>query len=365
MFPAIVKDFETKFFGGTPEIPHAFQSHYNPTFHEFATEWFDLVAPDLSESGAADYLWQLQHHLLPFFRDHRLSEITVAEVDRYRQEKVGEERLGATSINKTIARLAQILDLAMEYYPDLVTANPARGRRRRLKAVKPDRTFLEVDELLVMLDAAEQLDKEAVLRGPGVFRHEMRRPIIAALALSGPRNGELGWAVHGDFDFASRLIRYDSKTPAGDRELPMVGRLHGELRAYLDGRDCRPGDLMFPTATGGRRDKDNLNKRIVAPVVKRTNQMLRQRGMAELRKITPHSFRRTFMSLMFAVGQNPRDVMAWAGHEDPTVTLRIYAQVLRRGPDSKRKAEELLGGMWGNVGQGGLKLPDAPTREVA
>jgi hypothetical protein len=71
------------------------------------------------------------------------------------------------------------------------------------------------------------------------------------------------------------------------------------------------------------------------------------------------------MSLMFAVGQNPRDVIAWAGHEDPTVTLRIYAQVLRRGPDSKKKAEELLGGMWGNVGQGGLKLPDAPTREVA
>jgi hypothetical protein len=59
----------------------------------------------------------------------------------------------------------------------------------------------------------------------------------------------------------------------------MVGRLHGELRAYLYGRDSRLGDLMFPTATGGRQDKDNLNKRIVAPVVKRTNQMLRQRGV--------------------------------------------------------------------------------------
>jgi integrase len=336
----------------------------NPTFHEFATVWYDGIEPNLSKAGAADYLWQLQHHLLPFFKDHRLSEITVPEVDRYRRKKVAEERLRATSINKTISRLGQILDLAMEYHPEVVTANPARGRRRHVKAVKPERTFLEVDQVLVLLEAAGQLDEEAMSRGRNDHRHAMRRPIIAALALSGPRNSELGRAVHSDLDFERRLIRYDSKTPAGDRELPMVGSLHDELVAYVDGRDCGSSALLFPTATGGRRDKDNLRNRIVGPVVRRANEILGKQGKPELRKITPHSFRRTFMSLMLAVGENPRDVMAWGGHSDPNVTMRIYAQVMRRGPESKKMAEELVGGMWGNAGQIALKPMDRSERNA-
>ena len=43
-----------------------------------------------------DYRWSLTHHLLPFFAEHRLSEITVREVDRYRAAKMAEGVLGAT-----------------------------------------------------------------------------------------------------------------------------------------------------------------------------------------------------------------------------------------------------------------------------
>jgi hypothetical protein len=56
----------------------------DPTFHEFASEWFDATKGEWRESTQLDYEWQLSHHLLPFFRHHRLSQITIAEVDRYR-----------------------------------------------------------------------------------------------------------------------------------------------------------------------------------------------------------------------------------------------------------------------------------------
>ena len=49
--------------------------------------------------------WQLCNHLLPFFHRHRLPQITVAEVDRYREFKVRERSCSAESINKTITRL--------------------------------------------------------------------------------------------------------------------------------------------------------------------------------------------------------------------------------------------------------------------
>jgi hypothetical protein len=116
-----------------------------PTFPEFASRWFAMAAPELRESTADLYKWHLSDHLLPFFQHHRLSDITVAEVDHYRQHKVRERDLlrarreageptshrplGNETINKT--RLGQVLDLAVEY--GHLPANPARGQRRKLR----------------------------------------------------------------------------------------------------------------------------------------------------------------------------------------------------------------------------------------
>jgi hypothetical protein len=66
-----------------------------PSFHEFASEWLESLRHEgLSENTLQDYTWQLCNHLLPFFAQHRLTEITIAEVDRYRQEKVRGDDLG-------------------------------------------------------------------------------------------------------------------------------------------------------------------------------------------------------------------------------------------------------------------------------
>ncbi len=71
---------------------------------------------------AEDYLLSLSHHLLPFFASHRLAEITAQEVDRYKAAKVREREqalvdrpLSNRTINKTLTRLGQILDVALRY----------------------------------------------------------------------------------------------------------------------------------------------------------------------------------------------------------------------------------------------------------
>jgi len=133
----------------------------DPTFHEFASQWFETTKGEWRPKTVRDYEWQLTSHLLPFFEAHRLSQITVAEVDRYRQAKVAENRaiqvaaangkplveeyvdrrgrthhrarraLSVTSINKTITRLGQILELAVEYglivHPVLADPQPDLG----------------------------------------------------------------------------------------------------------------------------------------------------------------------------------------------------------------------------------------------
>src|SRR5690349_3651774 len=60
----------------------------DPTFHEFASEWLAAREGELRPRTIEIYRWQLTHHLLPFFHAHRLSQISIKEVDRYRQAKV-------------------------------------------------------------------------------------------------------------------------------------------------------------------------------------------------------------------------------------------------------------------------------------
>jgi integrase len=70
----------------------------DPTFHEFASEWWASKRDELGRKTQIDYEWQLSNHLLPFFADHRLSKITIREVDRYRAMKVAEAQRRAEAI---------------------------------------------------------------------------------------------------------------------------------------------------------------------------------------------------------------------------------------------------------------------------
>ena len=54
----------------------------DPTLHAFASAWLATRKQDgLSPRTIEDYEWALSYHLLPFFKDHQLSRITIREVD--------------------------------------------------------------------------------------------------------------------------------------------------------------------------------------------------------------------------------------------------------------------------------------------
>lgn len=71
--------------------------------------------------------------------------------------------------------------------------------------------------------------------------------------------------------------------------------------------------------------------------------------------ITPHSLRRTFASVLYAVGEDPGVIMDEMGHTDPALALRIYRQSMRRDEDEKAKLKALIEGRkW-------QKLADEPS----
>jgi integrase len=309
----------------------------DPTFHEFASQWFAANEGTWRENTQLDYRWQLTDHLLPFFAQHRLSQITIAEVDRYRAAKVRERSLSATSINKTLARLAQILEVAVEY--ELIERNPAKGRRRRLKASRPAPVWLDrAEHIRALIDAAGELDR----RARKDRQHVPRRAILATLVYAGLRIGELLNLRWRDVDLTAGTVTVRaSKTDAGVRQVDVLPALRAELeRLPRRGPDMR----VFATSTGARQSPSNIRRRVLAPAVKLANERLEAAADVPLPdRLTPHKLRHTFASLLVALGVDPGSVMDQLGHTDPAFTLRVYRHGMRRDDAARAALRELVG----------------------
>lgn len=335
-------------------------------FGFFATSQVKERRSEVRPATSEYWDWALGH-LLPFFADWPLTKIDVRAVDAYRLHKLKESDdrrrrlaegrprpdplgrplrpLSATSINKTIEVLRWLLSFAVEY--GWIDDNPAVGKRRRIKIERSPAPHLEsAGQIAAVLDAAAKLDAE-----PGWLIDD-RLPVIATLVFSGLRVHELAALCWGDLDFATSTIHVrHSKTPAGIREVMMFPALGGNLILYRDRRG-RPGsrELVFRTTRGGPRTKDNVRLRILLPVLARAEELLEARGLSSLPPgITPHSFRHTFTSLLFAIGEDPVSVMRQLGHTDPAFTLRAYAHSMSRDAGERERLSALTDGDHGRV----------------
>ena len=111
--------------------------------------------------------------------------------------------------------------------------------------------------------------------------------------------------------------------------------------AYRSG----PDDLVFPTGTGGRRNKDNLRVSVLLRTFARADELLEERGHVPLPKgLSAHKLRHTFASVLIACGEDPASVMAQIGHTDPTFTLRVYTHAMSRDPAERTRLKALIAG---------------------
>jgi len=317
-----------------------------PTFHEFASRWLEQRKLEggrhgqgLADKSREDLEWRLTHHLLPAVADFRLDQITAELVDSYRLAKVRGGRLGPTSINKTLTTLSAILEQAVEY--EVISRNPARGRRRRLPAAPPARSWIDrAEHIEALLDGAGQLDRRARVR------RGQRRALLATLVFAGLRIGETLALTWRDVDLARGTITVRAaKTDAGVRTVNIVPVLRDELASYRARLDPDPTALVFTTGRGTRQGATNVRRRVLANAVAIANARLAETAADPLpARLTPHSLRRTFASLLFAIGETPPYVMAQLGHTTPGLTLAIYARQMDRRDGEPERLKALVEG---------------------
>ena len=117
-----------------------------------------------------------------------------------------------------------------------IPSNPATGKRRRLKAEKPARPWVEPEQLMALLDA----------------RHGVGRILLAILAGGGLRIGEALALRWRDVDLGTGTLHVvDAKTPKGVREVHLTPALREKLTLWrADARHTAPADFVIHTSTG-------------------------------------------------------------------------------------------------------------------
>jgi integrase len=295
---------------------------------------------------------------------------------------------GSRTINEALRLLGQILERAVESEHYTIQRNPVKGRSglRMKKPGKPPREHLEADEVLSMIRAADLLDQGVTprsleraklardLRAQGMTWEQIgqemacaettaiylsriaprrnaprrRRAMIVMLSLTGTRASEHTELVWGRIDHThGRIVVDDSKSDAGVREIYMSPFVREEVALYRASlpRIPEPSDPVFPVRGGGSGDRFNLGRRLkhIALVAA---EMRKAAGLAPMpTRITPHSFRRTFITLSFQAGKDLVFVQSQAGHANWKTTLEIYTQQSGRSIDRKIRnlLEEFLG----------------------
>lgn len=283
-----------------------------PAFRAFIEGWFRQSLPGWRKSHAATVRSSIDTHMLPFFGDKPVGELTKADLLQFRAEVAcskgrGEnETLSAKTVNRIMQTLSQALGEAGEQYG---FTNPAE----RIKRLKQRRIDVQPFSL------AETRQIIATVR-------EDFRPYMVVRFLTGMRTGEL----HGlqwryvDFERRQILVRETvvrgeieyTKTDGSQREIAMNQPV---LEALLEQRR-RTGQhrFVFCSANGTPLDNDNVTNRVWYP-------LLRHLGLAPRR---PYQTRHTCATLWLAAGENPEWVARQLGHVDTTMLFKTYSRFI-------------------------------------
>ena len=306
-------------------------------FSDMAYDWWDSkIAERKAVRTQAAYKAELDGHLMPFFGGMAVAAITKHDVDRFVQCGV-KKGLSPAYINSQLRLLGQILDLAMDWYDSILPANPARGKQRRVedKKTHDEDRWLGADQIELLLHAAKVLDQSAPRAD---YKRLGRESLIACLCFAGLRNTELCQLTWADIDFQRRIIQPSgTKTEAASRDINIVDGLLPLLISHHNQTTySRKADPVWPTANGKHRNKDNLNRRIIQPVVATARSLITededQAKTGEPRaidvvlpaRITPHTFRRTFCGFATEETKDPYYVQQQMGHKDAKFTQRVY-----------------------------------------
>jgi integrase len=166
-----------------------------------------------------------------------------------------------------------------------------------------------------------------------------RRAVCEVLGRGGLRASELcdlkigNVRLHVAEGVQLRIV--DAKTAAGERIVVGTPDMAEAIVEHLDrlrreGMPTGPDAYLIPNTRGGRMSRQRVAK-IVREAAELASERLVAKGLPPLPTTTPHSLRRTFISIALRASKfDLKWVQDQVGHEDSTMTTDVYNQLQRR-----------------------------------
>lgn len=281
-----------------------------PFFDNFANQWFERKKATWKNSYQASIRSALDKYLIPKFGNTLINEITLSQLDYFRQalkegeKKDGSRLLSNRRINFLLWPLVAIVSLSAEEYK---FEYPLR-RYKSLKEEKAESHPMTIDEVRKFLTKAPQ----------------KWRDYFIIRFWTGMRSCEVHGLEWEHIDFDHKLIRIrqnwvngevcDVKTPKSRRELKMCDTVFDafkRIQAVKTGRST----FVFITPTGLPLSTHFVSRKLWFPTLK----------AAGLKSRRPYETRHTAAVLHIAAHENPLYISQMLGHSDTRLLFEVYA----------------------------------------
>ena len=295
-------------------------SPVNLLFGDFVEIYYEDKKNEMKPRTMYNKKTMVQRHLLPYFKNKLICEITSQDVLRWQDAIIGKGY--AEAYKRQIQnQLTAIMNHAVRLYH--LPENPCGKVQRMGKHVNAKMDFWtkeEYDEFISHLD-----------RGG---RYHM---IFELLFWTGMREGEMLALAPEDIDLERLQIHISKsyyrierkthitspKTPTSIRTIDIPQFLADELKEYM-GRiyDLQPGDRLFPI--------------VQESVQHKLKKVIEQYG---LKKIRVHDFRHSHVAYLIHQGVQPLVIKERLGHNDIRMTMNTYGHLY---PSQQREIAEML-----------------------
>ena len=153
--------------------------------------------------------------------------------------------------------------------------------------------------------------------------------LFLVAVLTGAREGEILGLKWDDLDWENKQLNiqrtfnngrfFSPKTKESKRKIDLSPLVLRELKVWRLACPKNELDLVFPNKQGKPMNNRNMVQRHFQPA-------LRAEGLPIIRF---HDLRHTYASLLIAQGENIKYIQSQLGHSSPTVTLNVYAHLMK------------------------------------
>lgn len=294
-----------------------------PTFEDVAKDWLEQKELNVRASTLRMYEGHLKRHFSEI-NGLRVNRISISTVERFITNKQ-KQGMNLTTLRKIIVTFNQVINYCVRHrYIDFNPVRDSERPKNRGQVEKSKIRVLNPGEIKALLETEED---------------QKYRILFKLAIMSGARQGELLGLKWTDIDWFNNQIRiqrtfnegawYQPKSKSSTRCIDIGPAMISDLKKWHIACPASKLNLVFPNESGNPINHRNMLQRHFYPALK----------AAGIGPIRFHDLRHTYASLLIDQGENIKYIQSQLGHANPSITLNVYAHLIK--PVNQLAAKQL------------------------